>query len=82
MRAQSTPIDWGKLYRAAEQRLGMRKWEIGRYTLSQLLNALADDEAERDPHRGGAPISAIGDVEAHWRAHHGGRSASDSYSSS
>jgi hypothetical protein len=66
VRPPSRPIDWGKLHRAAEQRLGMRKWEIARYTLSQLLNALADDEA-RDPHRGGAPIAAIGEVEAHWR---------------
>jgi hypothetical protein len=45
----------------------MRKWDVARYTLSQLLDALADDEAARDPHRGGAPIAAVGDVEEHWR---------------
>lgn len=66
MRPRSRPIDWGLIYRAAEQRLHMRKWEIARYTLSQLLCALASPD-ESDPHAGNLPITAIGDVEEHWR---------------
>jgi hypothetical protein len=41
--------------RASEQKLRMRKWEIGRYTLSQLLNAL-DQSDPNDPHAGGIEV--------------------------
>jgi len=40
----------------------MRKWEIGRYTLTQLLNAL-DTSDPNDPHAGGIPINSIDDLE-------------------
>ena len=40
----------------------MRKWEIGRYTLTQLLNAL-DTSDPNDPHAGGISINSIDDLE-------------------
>jgi len=40
----------------------MRKWEVGRYTLTQLLNAL-DYSDPNDPHRGGIPISSLADLD-------------------
>jgi len=39
----------------------MRKWEWGRYTLSQLLNAL-DRSDPTDPHAGGIPIQSLDDL--------------------
>ena len=48
----------------------MRKWEIRRYTLSQVLEMLADDgsgAAAAGAHPGGASDAAIADLEAHWR---------------
>jgi hypothetical protein len=39
----------------------MRKWEIGRYTLTQLLNALQVDS--NDPHAGGIPIGSLAELE-------------------
>ena len=53
------------IYRACEQRLKMRKWEIARYTLSQVLRALERTDPD-DPHAGNLPISAIGEIEAQW----------------
>lgn len=43
----------------------MRKWEVRRYTLSQLLNAL-DTSDPNDPHRGGIPISGLGELDRLW----------------
>jgi hypothetical protein len=40
----------------------MRKWEIGRYTLTQLLNAL-DMSDPNDPHAGNIPINSLDDLE-------------------
>lgn len=40
----------------------MRKWEIGRYTLSQLLNAL-DTTDPNDPHAGNVPINSLDDID-------------------
>jgi hypothetical protein len=56
------PIKWHLIYRAAEQRLKARKWEIGRYTLSQILNAL-DQADPDDPHAGGIPINSLDDLD-------------------
>jgi hypothetical protein len=39
----------------------MRKWEIDRYTLSQLLNALKVDSD--DPHAGNIPITSLSDID-------------------
>ena len=39
----------------------MRRWEIERYTLSQLLNALDSSDPD-DPHRGGVAISSLDDL--------------------
>ena len=41
----------------------MRKWEIVRYTRSQLLNAL-DYSDPNDPHRGGIEIRCQADLDA------------------
>lgn len=49
------------IFRAAEQRLKMRRWEIGRYTLSQLINALDMSDPD-DPHRGCIPIKSLADI--------------------
>ena len=62
MRPRSKPIDWGLVYRACEQRLKLRKWEIRRYTLSQLLNALD----QTDPHAGGTPIPSLAVLDRYW----------------
>jgi hypothetical protein len=40
----------------------MRKWEIGRYTLTQLINAL-DQSDPNDPHAGGIPLNSLADLE-------------------
>ena len=40
----------------------MRKWEIGRYTLTQLINAL-DRSDPNDPHRGQTMIGSIAELE-------------------
>lgn len=40
----------------------MRKWDVGRYTLTQILNAL-DESDPTDPHAGGIPINTAAD----WR---------------
>jgi hypothetical protein len=39
----------------------MRKWEIGRYTLSQILNALSEPE-KHDPHKDGKRITSLADI--------------------
>ncbi len=52
------PLDWELVFRLAEQRLKLRKWEIGRYTLSQLCNAL-DFSDPNDPHAGQTPITSL-----------------------
>lgn len=56
------PFDWDLLFRRCEQELKMRKWEIGRYTLTQLANAL-DRSDPSDPHRGNIPIGSLEDVD-------------------
>jgi hypothetical protein len=58
----STPLDWALLYRRAEQQLRMRRWEIGRYTLSQLLNALDRSDPD-DPHAGGLPLTSLSQLD-------------------
>lgn len=40
----------------------MRKWEIGKYTLTQLL-VLLDQSDPNDPHRGQIPISSLEDLD-------------------
>ncbi len=40
----------------------MRKWEIARYTLSQLLAAL-DQSDPNDPHAHGIPINSLDDID-------------------
>jgi len=40
----------------------MRKWEIKRYTLSQLLNAL-DTSDPNDPHAGQLPIGSLAQLD-------------------
>jgi hypothetical protein len=40
----------------------MRKWEIGRYTLTQLLNGL-DYSDPNDPHAGGIPLSSLAELD-------------------
>jgi hypothetical protein len=58
----SKPIDWAIIFRQAEQRLRMRRWEIGRYTFSQLLNAL-DSTDPSDPHAGGIPLTSLSQLD-------------------
>lgn len=41
----------------------MRWWEVGRYTLTQITNAL-DRTDPADPHAGNVPISGMGDLQA------------------
>jgi len=41
----------------------MRRWEIGRYTFSQLLSAL-DSSDQDDPHRGGVPLGSLAELDA------------------
>lgn len=36
----------------------MRKWEVARYTLSQINNALDQSDPD-DPHAGGIPITSL-----------------------
>lgn len=43
----------------------MRKWEIRRYTLSQLLNAL-DTSDPTDPLAGTVPIRSLSDLDRIW----------------
>lgn len=40
----------------------MRKWEIKRYTLSQLLSALDRSDPD-DPHAGGIPIASLDEID-------------------
>jgi hypothetical protein len=40
----------------------MRKWEISRYTLSQVINAL-DRTDPSDPHAGNIPIGSLDDID-------------------
>jgi hypothetical protein len=40
----------------------MRKWDVGRYTLTQLMNAL-DRADPSDPHAGGIPIGSLDDID-------------------
>jgi hypothetical protein len=40
----------------------MRKWEIGRYTLTQLHDALDRSDPD-DPHRGQIPIDSLEDLD-------------------
>jgi hypothetical protein len=40
----------------------MRKWDVRRYTLSQILNALNDDDPD-DPHAGGIPIRSLAELD-------------------
>ena len=40
----------------------MRKWDIERYTLSQLANAL-DQRDPNDPHSGNIPITSTRELE-------------------
>jgi hypothetical protein len=40
----------------------MRKWEIGRYTLTQLYDALDRSDPD-DPHRGNIPIDSLADLD-------------------
>ncbi len=51
--------------RTAEQRLGMRKWELARYTLTQLLNAL-DAADPADPHAGGVEVPCLSVLDKLW----------------
>lgn len=43
----------------------MRKWDVGRYTFSQIRNAL-DKSDPNDPHRGGIPINSLSDLDEMW----------------
>jgi hypothetical protein len=61
-RGSGKPIDWELIYRLAEQKLRMRKWEIGRYTLSQLASALNYADPA-DPHAGNIPINSLADLD-------------------
>lgn len=49
----------------------MRKWDIARYTLTQLLNAL-DTTDPNDPHAGGIEVASLSQLDALW---HGGGSS-------
>jgi hypothetical protein len=40
----------------------MRKWEIGRYTVRQLVNALAHTDPD-DPHAGQMEIGSLAELE-------------------
>jgi hypothetical protein len=40
----------------------MRRWEIGRYTLTQLINALDRSDPD-DPHRGQTRISSLAELD-------------------
>lgn len=40
----------------------MRKWEIGRYTITQIVNAL-DTSDRSDPHAGQMPLGSLADLE-------------------
>lgn len=40
----------------------MRKWEISRYTLSQVINALDRSDPD-DPHKDGIPISSLDEID-------------------
>ena len=40
----------------------MRKWEVGRYTLSQVINAL-DRSDPNDPHANQIPIGSLDELE-------------------
>lgn len=39
----------------------MRKWEVAKYTLSQILNALSEPK-KHDPHEGGRRINSLTDI--------------------
>lgn len=43
----------------------MRRWEIGRYTLSQLASALDTSDPD-DPHAGNLPISSLAELDDLW----------------
>lgn len=51
-------MPWGLIFRRCEQELGMRKWDVMRYTLSQIINALKHEDPD-DPHAGGIPIGSL-----------------------
>ena len=40
----------------------MRRWEIGRDTLSQIINAL-DASDPNDPHAGNIPINSLDEID-------------------
>lgn len=40
----------------------MRKWEIMRYTLTQLINALDRTDPD-DPHAGNIPLGSLDDID-------------------
>lgn len=40
----------------------MKKWEVRRYTLAQLL-AMLDTSDPDDPHRGNIPISSLSELD-------------------
>jgi hypothetical protein len=50
--------DWGRLFARCERELKMRKWEIARYTLSQLANALDRSDPD-DPHAGQMSLNSL-----------------------
>lgn len=49
----------------------MRKWEIRRYTLSQILNALNTTDPD-DPHAGGIRIGSLSELDRMWEEMNGG----------
>lgn len=44
----------------------MRKWEIRRYTLTQLLNALGPLRESDDPHAGQMAIGSTEEIDEMW----------------
>ena len=44
----------------------MRKWEIGRYTLGQIANALDRGGGDDDPHAGQEEVRSMEDLERMW----------------
>jgi hypothetical protein len=40
----------------------MRKWDVERYTLSQICNALSEPK-EHDPHAGGKRIYSLAEID-------------------
>ncbi|MDG3003252.1 hypothetical protein [Paludisphaera mucosa] len=54
-------MDLVDLVAEAERRLGMRKWEWARYTLTGLVHALRERDA--DPHAGNIPVESWADLD-------------------